>query len=219
MRKDTPCYISKYEEFARIILQLRSLGVQNKEIFSALEIYPRQSFIPIKYDSIYHNGIIPIECGQYMENFDEQMIAIDKLDIQNNHNVLEIGTGSGFTAAIISQLAKQVVTIDRYKTLVELAKKKFEKFLIKNIFIKQADALKILPDPLFDRIIVWGAFPHFPAYLKKNLLNTGKMIFALGNEYNVQKLKLYNNSSAIEDGETIMNVRYQFLTSGCARIL
>ena len=89
--------------------------------------------------------MVPIECGEAIEGADLQAAVIAALQLEPGHRVLEIGTGSGFTAAVMARLAARVITVDRYRTLVEQAQQRFEALGITNAFARQADGRNGLP--------------------------------------------------------------------------
>ncbi|MCE3520163.1 methyltransferase domain-containing protein, partial [Escherichia coli] len=101
---------------------------------------------------------------------------IKALDLEPAHRVLEIGTGTGFTAAIMARLAGRVLSIERYRTLVELAQQRHQTLKIENIFIKHADGkLGLTHDGPFDRIVVWAAFESMPRQFVELLSSNGVM--------------------------------------------
>ena len=115
------------EAFAAFLLRLRGKGIVSKELVAAFEATPRRGFLPGQWQSAaWSDRMVPIECGEAIEGADLQATVIAALDIQPGHRVLEVGTGSGYTAAVMARLGGRVVTLDRYKTLVEQARQRFE---------------------------------------------------------------------------------------------
>src|SRR4051794_40873743 len=115
------------EGFAAFLLRLRSKGIVSNELFAALEATPRRGFLPGQWQSAaWSDRMVPIECGEAIEGADLQAAVIAALDIQPGNRVLEVGTGSGYTAALMARLGGRVMTLDRYKGLVEQARQRFE---------------------------------------------------------------------------------------------
>jgi protein-L-isoaspartate(D-aspartate) O-methyltransferase len=152
------------EGFAAFLLRLRSRGIGSRELAAALEATPRSLFLPARWRSVsWSDRMVPIECGEAIEGADLQALVINALELANGHRVLEIGTGSGFTAAVLARLAARVITIDRYRTLVEQARERFEKLELANVVARQADGSNGLPNEgPFDRIVAWVAFESPP---------------------------------------------------------
>ncbi|MEP3668159.1 MAG: 50S ribosomal protein L11 methyltransferase, partial [Roseibium sp.] len=107
------------EGFAGLFLRLRAEGIADKALLTALEQTPRTLFVSAAYaDAAYQDRLMPIDCGGFAESADLVARLLSALMIEPGHRVLDIGTGSGFLAAVAVRLAERVVTIDRYKTLV-----------------------------------------------------------------------------------------------------
>ena len=156
--------ISDREGFAAFVLRMRSLGLTDQRLMSAFEATPRTAFVNGNLGNVaYGDGTLPIECGEFIEGLDLQAQLIKALDLEPGHRVLEIGTGSGFTAAVMARLSGRVLSLERYRTLVELAQQRLQALKIENTFIKHTDGRHgQVHDGPFDRIIVWGAFEAMP---------------------------------------------------------
>ncbi|TGV76937.1 methyltransferase domain-containing protein, partial [Mesorhizobium sp. M2D.F.Ca.ET.145.01.1.1] len=103
-------------------------------------------FLAAQFHQIaWSDRMLPIECGEAIEGADMQAAVIAALAIETGNRVLEIGTGSGYTSAVMSRLAARIVTVDRYKTLVEQARQRFEALGIGNAIVRQADGSNGLP--------------------------------------------------------------------------
>ena len=143
----------------RLILELRELGIANSDVLSALEIIPREKFIPHNYrNQAYENIALPIGDNQTISQPYVVAKMTELLEVNNNHKVLEIGTGSGYQCAILSKLARRVYTIERIKSLYEKSSKIFEELHLTNIVSKYEDGnngwIEQIP---FDRIIFTAA--------------------------------------------------------------
>ncbi|MFD9897516.1 protein-L-isoaspartate(D-aspartate) O-methyltransferase [Mesorhizobium sp. UC22_110] len=209
------------EGFAAFLLRLRGKGSVPKPLIAAFEATPRHAFISGQFHSIaWTDRMLPIECGEAMEGADLQAAVITALNIEPGNRVLEIGTGSGFTAAVMSRLAARVVTVDRYKSLIELAKQRFEALGIANVFARHADGSNgLVNEGPFDRIIVWAAFDSLPRFLLDQLSSGGTVIAPIGPEEGEQVLaKLLKVGSRFER-EDIGTVRFQSILPGVAAFI
>jgi protein-L-isoaspartate(D-aspartate) O-methyltransferase len=166
------------EEFASLVMRLRAEGISNTVLFNAVEQIPRSMFMPPSFArEAWARESIPIECGAFAEGIDLAVRLVHLMDLQPQHRVLEIGTGSGYTASLIGKLCERVLTVDRYQTLVELAHQRFGKLGFGNIMSRQADGINGLPgEGTFDRILVTGAFTAMPRMFTEQLVPGGEML-------------------------------------------
>ena len=209
------------EEFAAFLLRLRGKGMAPKALVAAFEATPRSGFVSGHFHSIaWSERTMPIECGEAIEGADLQAAVLAALAIEPGNRVLEIGTGSGYTAAVMARLAGRVVTIDRYRTLVDQARQRFEALGIGNVVARQADGSNGLPgEGPFDRIVVWAAFESLPRFLLDQLSSGGTVIAPIGPEEGEQVLaKLIKVGSRFER-EDIGTVRLQPILPGVAAVL
>jgi protein-L-isoaspartate(D-aspartate) O-methyltransferase len=209
------------EGFAAFLLRLRALGVPPRDLVAAMEATPRKTFVPAAWQSVaWSDRMVPIECGEALEGADLQAAVIAALQLEPGHRVLEVGTGSGFTAAVMARLAARVVTVDRYKTLVEQAKQRFEVLGITNAFVRQADGSNGLPgDGPFDRIVVWAAFDTLPRAFVDQLSTNGIMIAPIGPAEDVQLLAKLTKIGSRFEREDIAKVRLQPVVKGLAALI
>lgn len=212
---DTP---DQLEAFASFLLRLRGKGIVAKELISAFEATPRHAFVPDRWrGAVWSDGMIPIECGEAVEAPDLQAQIIAALAIEPGHRVLEVGTGSGFSAAVMARLAARVLTVERYKTLTELARQRFEALGIANAFVRQADGSLGLPaEGPFDRIIVWAAFDALPRNFTDQLASGGVMITPIGPDEGEQTLAKLTKIGSRFEREDIGCVRLQPIVRGVA---
>jgi protein-L-isoaspartate(D-aspartate) O-methyltransferase len=209
------------EGFAAFLLRLRGRGMVPKPLIAAFEATPRRGFLSGQlHDLAWSDRMLPIECGEAIEGADLQAAVIASLGIEPGNRVLEIGTGSGYTAAVMARLAGRVVTIDRYKTLVEQARQRFEALGITNAIARQADGCNGLPNEgPFDRIVAWAAFESLPRFLLEQLSSGGVVIAPIGPAEDQQVMaKLIKVGSRFER-EDIGMVRFQPILPGMAAVI
>jgi protein-L-isoaspartate(D-aspartate) O-methyltransferase len=206
------------EGFAAFMLRMRSRGIVRKDVMAAFESTPRAGFVPSQWrEHAWAGGMLPIECGEAIESPDLQAQALAALDIGPNHRILEIGTGSGYTAAVMSRIAQRVLTVDRYRTLVETAGQRFETLGIANIVARQADGAGGLPaEGPFDRIIVWAAFEAPPRSFADQISSNGIMIAPIGPAEAPQTMVKLTKTGSRFEREELATVRLQPLVPGMA---
>jgi protein-L-isoaspartate(D-aspartate) O-methyltransferase len=209
------------EGFAAFLLRLRALGMPPRELVASMEATPRRTFVPGMWQSLaWSDRMVPIECGETIEGADLQAAVIAALQLEPGHRVLEVGTGSGFTAAVMARLAARVVTVDRYKTLVEQARQRFEALGLTNAFTRLADGSNGLPgEGPFDRIVVWAAFDSLPRAFVDQLSTNGIMIAPIGPAEDVQLLAKLTKTGSRFEREDIASVRLQPVVKGVAAVI
>ncbi|OBQ75004.1 protein-L-isoaspartate(D-aspartate) O-methyltransferase [Mesorhizobium erdmanii] len=213
--------IDDREGFAALLLRLRGRGTVPKALIAAFEATPRRGFLAPHFHQIaWSDRMLPIECGEAIEGADMQAAVIAALAIEAGNRVLEIGTGSGYTAAVMSRLAARVVTIDRYKTLVEQARQRFEALGIGNVIVRQTDGSGGLPaEGPFDRIVVWAAFDSLPRFLLDQLSSGGIVIAPIGPEEGEQVLAKLTKVGSRFEREDIGLVRLQPILRSVAAVI
>ncbi|GAA5103987.1 protein-L-isoaspartate(D-aspartate) O-methyltransferase [Bartonella jaculi] len=209
------------EELASLVLKMRSKGIDDVRFFAAFEKIPRQHFVSSPwFDSAYDNKVIPIECGEYIERLEEQLLILSALSLKKKYRVLEIGTGSGFCTALMACLSDRVTTVDRYKTLVELARQKFQTLGIENIVVRRIDGSRIVTDlGSFDRILIWPSRSDEPKEFLELLAENGILIQAIGPDEGVQMVTRYTRIGSRFECSEMFQVRYQPFIEGIAEVL
>jgi protein-L-isoaspartate(D-aspartate) O-methyltransferase len=207
------------EGFAAFMLRLRGRGIA-RDVVAAFEATPRAAFVPQHHEPhAWSDRMLPIDCGEAIEGVDTQAHVIASLGFEPGHRVLEIGTGSGFSAAVISRLAGRVITLDRYKTLTDQAKQRFEQLCITNVTVRQADgAHGLAAEGPFDRIVVWCAFDSHPRLFVDQLASGGYMVAPIGPEEGRQVLARLTKVGSRFDREDIGEVRLQPFIKGVAAV-
>ncbi|RCS24240.1 protein-L-isoaspartate(D-aspartate) O-methyltransferase [Phyllobacterium salinisoli] len=213
--------LSEREDFAAFVLRMRGRGLNDPRLFTAIETTPRRGFVNgLWADVAYKNRTIPLDCGEYIEGLDDQARLISSLNIEEGHRVLEIGTGSGFTACVMGRLGGRVTTIERYKTLVELTRQRLQALKIENVVVKHADGRHGPPGGgPFDRIIVWPAFESLPRHFIDLLASNGVMIAPIGPGDGQQTVSRLAKIGSRFEREDLLLVRYQPFVEGVASVL
>ncbi|RUM05834.1 protein-L-isoaspartate(D-aspartate) O-methyltransferase [Rhizobium chutanense] len=173
--------LAEKEGFAALVLRLRAAGISDLDLLTAVEQTQRSLFVPPQFaDDAYSSRTIPIECGSFLEGVDFVVRILHHLKVKPGQRVLEIGTGSGFTAAVIGRMAERVLSIDRYKTLTSAAQKRMESLGLRNVIIRHADgSAGMQGEGTFDRILVTAAFNAMPRFYTDQLVSGGSMIAPL----------------------------------------
>ena len=153
----------------RLLLQsLREQGIRDERVLAAIADIPREAFVEQPFaDQAYADQALPIACGQTISQPYIVALMTEALRLEPGHRVMEIGTGSGYQAAVLSKLAAQVFTIERYGSLAEAAGERFQRLGLSNITQAVGDGTLGMPEHApFDRIIVTAAAKEVPqAYL------------------------------------------------------
>ena len=180
-----------------LIRELKEKGITNKNILSAIKKVPRALFVNKNFTQwAYENIALPTECEQTISQPYVVAYMIDCLNLKKTDKVLEIGTGTGYQAAIISHLCQKIYTIEIFDKLFNQAKINMEKLKIKNIIYKLGNGLNGWGEKiLFDAIIVSAASKEIPPKLLQNLKNNGKLIIPKKYPLENQKLILIEKNS------------------------
>ena len=173
--------LAEKEGFAALVLRLRAEGISDLDLLTAVEQTQRSQFVPPQFaDDAYSSRTIPIECGSFLEGIDFAVRILHHLKLKPGQRVLEIGTGSGFTAAVMGRMAERVLSIDRYKTLTTAAQRRMESLGLRSVIIRHADgSAGMQGEGTFDRILVTAAFNAMPRCYTDQLVSGGSMIAPL----------------------------------------
>jgi protein-L-isoaspartate(D-aspartate) O-methyltransferase len=209
------------ESFAAFLLRLRGKGIVAKNLIAAFEATPRKAFIDPQYQGLaWSERMLPIECGEAIEGADLQALTISALEIEPGHKILEVGTGSGYTAGVMARLAGKVVTLERYKRLAEQARARFDSLGITNVQVKHVDGFAGLPaEGPFDRIVVWAAFDSHPRIFVEQLSSGGTMVAPIGPAEDEQVLARLTKVGSRFERADLARVRLQPLVKGVAAVL
>lgn len=203
-------------ELITLIMQLRKHGIHDTRVLRAMELVAREQFVDDAFaDQAYADTALPIACGQTISQPYIVAYMTEKLAPEPGDKVLEIGTGSGYQAAILSQLCDHVWTIERYKDLEKKAKKNFAKLDIGNITTVIGDGwIGWPPEAPYDRIIVTAAAPDPPDALLEQLKVGGRLVLPVGETREAQTLVQIDKT---DDGLTqtdLLPVRFVPLVKG-----
>lgn len=205
----------------QLVMALRRAGVSDKQVLMAIERTPRDLFVPEGFaDQAFENRPLPIDCGQTISQPFVVAAMTEALKLDDRCKVLEIGTGSGYQAAVLARLARRVYTVERYRTLSKEAEARFNALRLSNIVTRIGDGSLGWPEQApFDRIIVTAAAASRPETLLDQLKPGGICVAPVQNG-SVQTLMRYDKS---EDGEVtetaLFDVRFVPLVPGEARAL
>ena len=204
------------EQQMQFLFALRSKGVTDNRTLSAMEKIDRAKFVRGLFaDRAYEDMPLPIACGQTISQPSIVGIMTQALNVSPRDKVLEVGTGSGYQAAILSQLARRVYTVDRYRRLVAGARAIFDEMGITNITAFTYDGSYGLPEQApFDRIIVTAAAEDPPGPLLAQLRIGGIMVLPVGQSDTVQSLLRVTRGDAGYDYEELRPVRFVPLVEG-----
>lgn len=173
----------------------------SERVMQAMQEVDRSEFVPKSYKAVaYDNGPLPIGHGQTISQPFMVACMTDLLDLDSESVVLEIGTGSGYQAAILSQLVKQVYTTERIKELAESATERLQRLGYDNVVVRCANGYYgWIENAPFDAIVVTAAATHIPQALIEQLKPGGRMVIPVGLQYMPQELMLVTKD---QRGET-----------------
>lgn len=206
------------EARAALVLELRSQGLRDRRVISAIERVPRRFFLTARLQRhAYENRALPIECGQTISQPSVVGMMTEALDVHDDHKVLEIGTGSGFQAAVLGFLAREVHTVERYRTLADLARERLSALRVDNVTVHFGDGTQGLAEHApYDRIIVTAAATDVPKALFDQLAIGGKLIAPVGASGGIQDLVLFEKTPRGLERHALAAVRFVPLIEGAA---
>jgi protein-L-isoaspartate(D-aspartate) O-methyltransferase len=209
------------EERMEFLLSMRRRGVQDVRVLRALELVPRERFVEDgQADIAYADQALPISCGQTISQPYVVAAMTEALGIEPTHNVLEIGTGSGYQAAILAHLAGKVVSIERYKTLADTARARLKALGLDNVTVIAGDGALGAPEfAPFDSVIVTAAAPEISPAWPEQLKEGGILVVPIGPAGEVQTLTKLTKRGSEWAREELMAVRFVPLVAGKAEAL
>lgn len=202
----------------RLIMDLRNSGVTDTAVLSAMERIPRENFVEESFlDQAWSNRALPISCGQTISQPLVVGLMTQALELTDRHKVLEIGTGSGYQAAILSRLCRRVYTIERHADLLHTAERRFASTSLHNITTMVGDGWKGWPNQApFDRILITAAARVVPQDLVAQLSDDGGiMILPVGDSAAInQMIVRVTKADGRVHSEELFPVRFVPLVEG-----
>ncbi len=185
----------------QFLLGLRKRGISDAAVLRAMDEVPREHFVESSFvDTAYADQALPIACGQTISQPYVVAFMTEQLGVRPDHRVLEVGTGSGYQAAVLSRLAREVISVERYRTLADTARNRLASLGYDNVDVRAGDGLAGVPD-------------------LGELADGGVMVLPLGPHAGPQELvKLTKGEQGIKQ-EDLIGVRFVPLLPGKAREL
>jgi protein-L-isoaspartate(D-aspartate) O-methyltransferase len=204
-----------------LLLALRRQGISDQAVLRAMDEVPRERFVePQDAAMAYADRALPVSCGQTISQPYVVAYMTEQLAVQPHHRVLEIGAGSGYQTAVLSRLAREVVTIERYRTLADKARERLAGLGFDNVEVVAGDGLIALPGQgAFDRILVTAAGADIPQSLIDQLADGGVLIMPVGPAEGTQRIVKVTHTAQGLKREDLIAVRFVPLLPGAAREL
>ena len=202
-------------------LTLRRRGISDQAVLRAMEEVPREEFVDeADRADAYRDGALGIACGQTISQPFVVAYMTEQLKLSKRHRVLEIGTGSGYQAAVLSRLAGQVLTIERFRTLADAARRRLKELGYHNVEVMLGDGFAVPEEAgAFDRIIVTAAMTQIPESLMQRLAPDGILIAPVGPHHGVQTLIRITRTETGFERKELVDVRFVPALPGIAREL
>ncbi len=208
-------------EKMRFQLNLRRRGISDQTVLRAMEEIPRDIFVSsADRADAYRDSALGIACGQTISQPFVVAYMTEQLQLQRHHRVLEIGTGSGYQAAILSRLCREVLTVERYRTLADSARSRLEQLGCDNVEVLLGDGFDVPAGAgTFDRIMVTAAMEQIPEALTQRLKPDGVLIAPVGPHQGTQTLVRVIRTDAGMVRKDLVEVRFVPALPGIAREL
>ena len=200
-------------------MELRAAGITDVRVLGAIERVPREIFLPETFrDRAYENVALPIGHGQTISQPLVVAHMTEALAPGERHKVLEIGTGSGYQAAVLARLCRRVFTIERHRDLLRAAEQRFAELRIHNIVTRHGDGTRGWPEQApFERILVTAAAAEVPPALLESLAEDGVMVVPVGDVHRDQILLRITRKGDRFEQEELAPVRFVPLVAGLPR--
>ncbi|NQW12067.1 MAG: protein-L-isoaspartate(D-aspartate) O-methyltransferase [Alphaproteobacteria bacterium] len=200
----------------RLIMSLRGRGITDPAVLGALERVPRDQFVdPAFLDQAWEDRALPIASGQTISQPFIVAFMTQALQLTDRTKVLEIGTGSGYQAAVLAKIARRVYTVERHAELLRRAQAMFDRLKLHNIHTRHGDGWKGWPEQApFEAIIVTAAAPEVPQELLDQLSEGGRMVAPIGSAGNAQRLVRFVREGESFHEEPLLDVRFVPLVHG-----
>ena len=203
----------------RLIMELRRRGVAETEVLAAIERIPREAFVPPTFrDQSYENRALPIGQGQTLSQPEVVARMTQALAVTRRMKVLEIGTGSGYQAAVLSRLCRRLYTVERIAPLLREAERRFAELRLHNITTRLVDGQVGWPEQApFERIIATAAAAEVPGGLVDQLALGGFLVLPVGRRGRPQRLLRIVRREARVEEQDLGEVRFVPLLDGIER--
>jgi protein-L-isoaspartate(D-aspartate) O-methyltransferase len=203
----------------RLLMELRRAGIGDARVLGAIEKTPREKFVPPAFeDQAYENLALPIGQGQTVSQPYVVALMTEKLELRERHNVLEVGTGSGYQTAVLARLCRRVFSVERHRELLRDAERRFGELGFRNVVCRFGDGTKGWPEQLpYDRVIVTAAAAEVPATLIEGLAPGGVLVAPVGEDRRDQQLVRIRRHDHGFSTESLGLVRFVPLVAGLPR--
>ncbi len=195
---------------AEMVADLQKRGIQDTAVLQAMNTVPREQFVPESHlEHAYYNGALPLPAEQTISQPFVVALMLSALNLKPHFKVLEVGSGSGYAAAVLGQIVQQVHTVERQEELVAYAKARLEQLGYGNVAVHLGDGTLGWPEAApYDAIVVAAAGPKVPLSLQEQLAVNGRLIMPVGSQKK-QKLHLIWRKSNGQFGQkTLTPVRF-----------
>jgi protein-L-isoaspartate(D-aspartate) O-methyltransferase len=202
-------------------LSLRRRGISDQAVLRSMEEIPREMFVAAEdRPAAYRDSALGIACGQTISQPFVVAYMTEQLQVSKHHRVLEIGTGSGYQAAVLSRLCRRVLTIERFRTLADQARERLKRLRCENVEVVFGDGLDVpVESGNFDRILVTAALEQIPNVLPQRLEPEGVLIAPVGPLCGTQTLIRMVRTDAGFERKKLVDVRFVPAIRGIAREL
>jgi len=202
-------------------LSLRRRGISDQAVLRSMEEIPREMFVAAEdRPAAYRDSALGIACGQTISQPFVLAYMTEQLQVSKHHRVLEIGTGSGYQAAVLSRLCRRVLTIERFRTLADQARERLKRLRCENVEVVFGDGLDVpVESGNFDRILVTAALEQIPNVLPQRLEPEGVLIAPVGPLCGTQTLIRMVRTDAGFERKKLVDVRFVPAIRGIAREL
>lgn len=202
----------------RLLMKLRRSGVSDHRVLGAIERVPREAFVPEAFlDQAYEDIALPIGLGQTISQPMVVALMTQALEVGDRDKVLEIGTGSGYQAAVLARLCRRLYTIERHRPLYDVAMQRIQDLRLHNVTAKLGDGTRGWPEQApFQRIIATAAHGRDdepPTALVDQLAVGGILVIPMGDEKRSQKVMRFRRTEDGLEQEALWPVRFVPLTS------
>lgn len=176
-----------------LVMELRGQGITDQRVLSAIERTPRELFVEEPFQpTAYENIALPIACGQTISQPYIVAYMTEALEVESRHRVLEIGTGSGYQAAVLAPLCRMVYTVERHRPLLKAAEGRFSTLNLHNIVVRHGDGSSGWAEQApFDRILITAAVSEIPPALIAQLRPSGILVAPLSGPDAFERISQY----------------------------